>query len=111
MELIIEISGASLETYWTSLKAPHLEPKKGISSSNQCMEFVFFRLVPFRSHLQPPQFFCEEQIFCLILPTMTYSLGHTHNPLGHNPTTIGHIIYLVIFGETFALMKPVDSEH
>ena len=42
---------------------------------------------------------------------MTYSLGHTHNPLGHNPTTIGHILYLVIFGETFALMKPVDSEH
>ena len=108
---MIEISGASLETYLTSLKAPHLEPNMGISSSNQCTESVFFRLGPFGSHLQPPQCYCEEQIFCLTLPTMTYSLGHTHNPLGHNPTTIGHILYPVIFGKTFALVKSVDSEH
>ena len=91
---------------------PYLETNsQRISSSNQYTKSNFFRLEPFGLQLEPPQCFSEKQIDYLFsnsyvilpwtypLPTWTYFVS---------PVTIP---YTFIFGQTLALMKPVDSEH
>ena len=51
-----------LETYWTSLGVPQLEPNSlGIYHSNQCTESDFFKLETLGPFLEPPQCFSVEQ--------------------------------------------------
>ena len=51
-----------LETYWTSLGVPQLEPNSlGIYHSNHNTESDFFKLETLGPVLEPPQYFSVEK--------------------------------------------------
>ena len=60
-----------LETYWTSLGVPQLEPNSlGIYHSNQCTESDFFKLETLGPVLEPPQNFMWNKETFFRLPFM-----------------------------------------
>ena len=114
MELGSEVQEHLLETYWTRLGAPHLDTiyRKSLTRIKRNRNSLVLDYLEYNSKL--PNTSLRNKVTVFLLNTMTYSIEHIHLDISHihfDIPHLGHIPYHLIFGPTFALIKPIDTLH
>ena len=107
MEFMSEAKDHHLETYWTSLKAPHIETKcLGISSLESARNRIFLDLTNWiKPRISPKLQWVTKRLFFLC----PYDILPGHIPLDIHPSNLDippipkTYPLLIYFGQTFAM--------